>query len=275
MKTQLEYLRELQDLVLIKDGFAAHAGLSGYAKVEQGIVRLEKRLEPEVFKAYDGLVKRNKVFLSVMRGETCGGCAMKLMPSVLQKVRLGKTMKVCPHCGRILCVEPEDAVRGLMPPRKKEISKATLGRFSAEELVVPNLKATSLEQAVAELADLLEKKGYVSDGKGLTLAALRREMMLLTSMEGGLAFPHVRGVEGGQLVFAIGRSKKGIEWGERVVHYVFLSAFPATATGFYLKMVGGIAQTFREEKKRGWIEAGADRASLWKGLLKATRVATK
>lgn len=279
MKRQIELLKALQELILIKGegGFCSYAGMRGLAKVSEEIGKAESQLEPRVREAWDALVKRNPVVVAVMRGGACGACGMAVPTALGQAIRKGETLCVCPHCGRILYAEPEDALRGFLPKAKgKSASSATLARFSSDELVVPRLKATNDEQAIAELSQLLEKNGLVSDAVGLAAASLRREGMLPTSVEGGLAFPHVRGVEGGQLTFAVGRSERGIAWGERKVNYVFLAAIPSASAAFYLRRVAGIVRAFNDEKKRGWVDATAsDRVALWKAILKATRVDTK
>lgn len=277
MKTQIEILKKLQERVLIRDGFAAYAGMDGSMKMVLEITKLERELDTKVASLYESLAKRSNVFVSALVDGACCGCGMKVASSMVQAVKLGETMVCCPHCGRFLYAEPDGAVRGMVPKRgKKPVSTATLARFSSDELVVPNLKASDPAGAIAELAAVMAKKGFVSDDKGLAAAAMAREALLPTSMPEGLAFPHVRGVEGGQLTLAIGRSAKGVEWGGRRVNYVFLAAIPAAASNYYSKLVLGIMEAFRDGKKRGWVDATAsERVALFKAVLKATRVTTK
>lgn len=276
MKEQIEILKKLQERVLIRDGFGAFAGMDGSMKIVLEIGELEKKLDGGVWALYDVLVRHNNVFIAPLVGHVCAGCGMVIPTSNEQEVRLGQKICCCTHCGRILYVEPEDVVKGLMPKRKKQTSPATLARFSCEDLVVPNIKAADAEGAIAELAAVMAKKGFVSDDKGLVAAATAREGVLPTSMPEGLAFPHVRGVEGGQLTLAIGRSARGIDWGGRKVNYVFLAAIPVAASNFYSRLVIGILEAFRDGKKRGWVDTTAsEKVALWKAVLKATRVTTK
>ena len=146
MKEQIEILKKLQERVLIRDGFGAFAGMDGSMKIVLEIGELEKKLDGGVWALYDVLVRHNNVFIAPLVGHVCAGCGMVIPTSNEQEVRLGQKICCCTHCGRILYVEPEDVVKGLMPKRKKQTSPATLARFSCEDLVVPNIKAADAEE---------------------------------------------------------------------------------------------------------------------------------
>ena len=102
-----------------------------------------------------------------------------------------------------------------------------------------------------------------------------REAVLSTAVGNGLAFPHVRGVEGGGLTFAMGVSKKGIDWNGDTVHAVFLSAIPVAVSAFYLRLMSGIVQSFSKKGGLDVLIGAKDQAALWKALVKATRSTVK
>ena len=275
MKEQIEILRKLQERILIRDG-----GLAGFADAEgvdrnlAEIARLTKLLETKAAATYEWLLKKNRIVIAAMSDGACAGCGMRVPTALQQTVKLGKVMCVCPNCGRILYDEPEDAVRGLVPKAKKPLSNATLARFSAESLVIPEMKGNTPEIALGDLSLAMEAGGYVTSGFGLAVEAWRRETLLNTTFGDGLAFPHVR-IEGGKLTFAIGHSTQGIDWGGKTVHYVFLATIPLVSSAYYAKLVAGIVKAFADPKKRSWVEAAGGREGLWKAVLKATRVDTK
>ena len=98
-----------------------------------------------------------------------------------------------------------------------------------------------------------------------------RESILSTAMEGGIAFPHVRGVEGGGLTLAVGCSKKGIDWAGEKVNVVVLSAIPVAVSAFYLRLMAGLSQSFaKADARESLVKAGSQQA-MWKVLVKATR----
>jgi mannitol/fructose-specific phosphotransferase system IIA component (Ntr-type) len=113
---------------------------------------------------------------------------------------------------------------------------------------------------------------YVSDGDELARLALEREAVLSTRMDHNVAVPHVRGVEGGSLAFALGISPKGIVWddsGEKV-NFVVLSAIPSAGSAFFLKLMSDLMAVFRRKASRTALLEAKDSASLWTALDKAT-----
>jgi len=96
--------------------------------------------------------------------------------------------------------------------------------------------------------------------------------VLTTRMEAGVAVPHVRGVEGGSLAFALGVSKDGIVWddsGEKV-NFVVLSAIPSAGSAFFLKLMSDLMAVFRRKAGRAALLEATDASSLWAALDKAT-----
>jgi PTS system nitrogen regulatory IIA component len=160
-------------------------------------------------------------------------------------------------------------------PDKDAASKTGISRFSAEELVIDDLGAVSREDAIKVLAEAMEKKHFISNADSLVTAALQREGVLSTAIGEGLAFPHVRGVEGGALTLAMGVSKEGIDWDGEKVHLVFLSAIPVAVSAFYLRLMAGISQAFSKKENRDAAVNAADSSALWKALVKATRSTVK
>ena len=141
--------------------------------------------------------------------------------------------------------------------------------------MVADLGAATREQAISALAEAMERHGFISSADNLVAAALEREGVLSTAMDGGIAFPHVRGVEGGGLTLAMGVSRKGIDWDGEKVNIVFLSAIPVAVSAFYLRLMAGLSQSFAKDANRKAVMDAKDSASLWKALQKATRTAVK
>ena len=121
----------------------------------------------------------------------------------------------------------------------------------------------------------MQEASFISSADSLVTAALERESILSTAMEGGLAFPHVRGVEGGGLALALGVSRKGIDWDGEKVHLVFLSAIPVAVSAFYLRLMSGLSKAFARESNFAAVMEANDAAALWRALQKATRTTVK
>lgn len=143
--------------------------------------------------------------------------------------------------------------------------------------MVPDLKAETGAEAIAELATVMEQKNFVSGVDKLVQTALEREAVLSTAMENGLAFPHVRGVEGGGLTLALGVSHKGVAFDNagNVVNIVFFITIPTAVSAFYLRLMAGLTETFLKEQNREAILTAETPEQLWKALTKATRYSIK
>ncbi len=95
-------------------------------------------------------------------------------------------------------------------------------------------------------------------------------------MENGLAFPHVRCVEGGALTLALGIAPKGFKFdpdGKANTRIVFFMVIPTAASAFYLKLLSGLSQVFQKAESREKLLDAQTPAQLWKALMKTTRVA--
>ena len=273
MKSQLNLLNQLQELVLTRDEHHQTGDGSHMDVLDASIDALVDKLEPQPKALYQRLYKKDHVVMAPMVNGCCAVCGMKLPISQVQQVRIAKTLQTCSSCGRMIYEGDEDAPRSVAEkPTRGEPRKTGISRFSAETLMV-ELKAEKPEDAVRELADAMAENKFVSNPAALVVAAMERESVLSTAIGEGLAFPHVRGVEGGGLTLALGVSKKGIAWdasGE-IVHLVFFSVIPVAVSAFYLRLMAGLTEAFAKQDNREMLLSAESPADLWKAFMKATR----
>jgi mannitol/fructose-specific phosphotransferase system IIA component (Ntr-type) len=163
-------------------------------------------------------------------------------------------------------------------PGRFEVQKPGISRFSSPALMISALKGKDRESVIGELAMRLETEGFVDKGAMLVESALRREALFSTAVDHGLAFPHVRGVEGGALTLAVGMSAKGVHFeGSKgpLSRLFFFMVIPTAASSFYLKLLAGLAETFMTAEAREAILECKTDADMWKALVKLTRKAIK
>lgn len=275
MKSQINLLRQLQELVLTRDEHHQTGDGSRLDALNDSIDALRQKLEPQVAGIYDRLYKKSHVVISAMANNCCAGCGMHVPIAQGQQVRLAQHLVACSSCGRILFATDEDSVFNTSEAPDRDNPKTGISRFTAEELMIAGLDATSREEAIAQLSRAMEDNGFISSAENLTAAAMERESVLSTAVGEGIAFPHVRGVEGGGLTLAMGVSKKGIDWDGEKVNIVFLSAIPVAVSAFYLRLMAGLSQSFAKEANRKAVTDAKDSAALWKALQKATRATVK
>ena len=275
MKSQINILRQLQELVLTRDEHHQTGDGSHLDALNDSIAAMQEKLEPQVAGIYTRLYKKNHIVISAMTNNCCAVCGMQVPIAQGQQVRLAQHLVTCSSCGRILFAADEDAARNVSDAPDHDNPKTGISRFSAEELMVTDLGGGTKAEAIARLAKAMEEGKFISNADSLVTAAMDRESVLSTAMEGGIAFPHVRGVEGGGLTLAMGVSKEGVDWDGEKVHLVFLSAIPVAVSAFYLRLMAGLTQVFSKEASRKAVLAAEDPAALWKALQKATRATVK
>ena len=276
MKQQIEILKKIQELSLTRAECVARKDAGHADAITQEIEALAAKLDPRMRALYERLSATKPLFMAAMHNGNCSGCGMLVPVAAAKMVRLAEHPVTCTTCGRLLYdnVGTVASSREKVEATAEEISKVKgLARFSCEALMFPDLKAKTPQEAITTLADALAANGYVTNGEELARLALEREALLSTRMGEGAAVPHVRGVEGGSLAFALGISKKGIVWddsGERV-NFVVLSAIPSAGSAFFLKLMNDLMGAFRRKLSRAALLDAADAATLWQSLDKATR----
>ena len=274
MKNQINLLSQLQEMVLTRDE-RHHAGDYDHLdSLNDSIDSLVDKLDPQLKVSYQRLYKKDHLVMSPMVDGCCGVCGMRLPVSQVQQVRLARAVQTCASCGRMLYDEEQDAPRVIAEkPSRGEPRKTGVSRFSAEELMLCDLRGGTTESVIRELAVAMEANRFVSNADALVEAAMERETVFSTAMGDGLAFPHVRGVEGGGLTLALGVSKKGFVYddaGTRV-HLVFFSAIPVAVSAFYLRLMSGLSEAFSKKENRDLLLKATTSAALWKSFMKATR----
>ena len=274
MKSQINIMRQLQELVLTRDEHHQTGDGTHLDALNKAIDGMQAKLESDTAGLYARLYKKSHIVLASMSNGCCSVCGMQVPIAQAQQVRLGQHLVACSSCGRILFADDADAARNVSEKGDRDEPKTGISRFSAEELMIVDLGAVSREEAIAALAKAMEDNHFISNADSLVAAAMDREAVLSTAME-DVAFPHVRGVEGGGLTLAMGVSKEGVDWAGETVHLVFLSAIPVAVSAFYLRLMAGLAQAFSKKDVRAAAVASKDAAALWKTLVKATRHTVK
>jgi len=275
MKNQINLLNQLQELVLTRDELHQTGDWAHTDALDRSIDDLSAKLEPQPRALYQRLYKKSHIVMAPMSDGCCAVCGMRLPISQIQQVRMAKTLQTCSSCGRMLYNEEEDAPRYVgEKPGRSEPRKTGISRFSAEELMVCELKGDTTKAVIGELAEAMSAGRFVTNPEALVAAAMERESMLSTAVGNGLAFPHVRGVEGGGLTLALGVSKKGFKYDAAgtIVHLVFFSVIPVAVSPFYMRLMAGLAEAFSKESNRAALIAAAKSPTeLWKAFMKATR----
>ena len=279
MDSVINQLSQLQDLILAREEHRLTGDGAHLARLNESVESMVAMLPEAVRSRYTLLIRRNNLIISPVCDNSCAVCGMALPASQVQAVRQCTSIQYCPGCSRVLYEDLEaprwiasSAATGRSEPRKTGLS-----RFSSESLMVPDLLGGSAAEAIEVLAGKMESEGFINHADRLITAAMERETMLSTAMENGLAFPHVRGVEGGSLAVACGVSKEPFTWDASgaQTNIVFLITIPSAVSAFYMRLLSGLTGAFLKEANRNALIAAETPQALWKALLKATRYTVK
>jgi len=121
-----------------------------------------------------------------------------------------------------------------------------------EELIKPDLTATSKDEALIELAEMIASKEGLDED---TIVGVLREREKLgsTGIGDGIAIPHgkLKGLK--KLVASFGRSKKGIDFQSidgKPTYLFFLLMAPENTAGVHLKALARISRLLKDKKFR-------------------------
>jgi mannitol/fructose-specific phosphotransferase system IIA component (Ntr-type) len=237
--------------------------------LESSVTALMENLPQEIAALYRGLQKRHQAAVVPEAHGTCSGCGISLPTSLAAEIQTGKGIQQCPSCRRVL-YHLEGAPRQLRRHfGKTGRPKVGVARFSSKELMLPRIEAEERDDAISGLIQLMAAKEFVENPENLLGAALRRESIISTALEHGLAFPHVRGVEGGGLTFSLGLKKEGLRFDRskaRLTRIIFFIVIPSAASVFYLQLLSGLIGAFREDSARKKLLACKTSEEMWTTL---------
>lgn len=278
MHPTANHLIQLQELTQVREEQRVAGGAAHLEQLNGAISAMTEQLPASVKVTFEKLHKKDQHVIVPVSEGVCSVCGMQLPRSLVQQVRLATALQSCPNCARFLYA-PDAVARNVRKrPGRFDVQKPGISRFSAPGLMITELASDDKAGAITELAQKMEEEGFVDKADLLIEEALRREALYSTAVDHGLAFPHVRGVEGGALTLSAGLSRKGIHFdGPKgaLTHIVFFMMIPTAASAFYLKLLAGLTETFMEETARDALMESEDQTAMWKALVKVTRKAIK
>lgn len=275
MQPVINLLVQLQELIVARA--QQEAGMPG-AQLDQldaSIASLKKEIPADVSLQFSRLLQKGPLAIVPVVNGVCTACGMTLPVSLVHQVHAAEKIYHCPACARLLFYRESSARNTRKAPRRSDPPKVGIERFSAEALMIPALKGTDRDAVLAELCQKLAAEGFVDDAGKLLESALKREAIISTAVENGLAFPHVRCIEGGALTLALGIAPKAVKFdpaGKASTRIVFFVVIPTAASAFYLKLLAGLSQVFQKAENRDKLLEADTSEKLWKALMKATRL---
>lgn len=135
-------------------------------------------------------------------------------------------------------------------PRMGTNKVAALLRPAAINL---NLQARQKNEALREVAQMLQQVGCVSNFNAFYSEILERERVSNTALGHDVAIPHARTEQCSEILIAVGRSPEGIDFETKdgqPVRLIFLIGTPKQMVTEYLRVVGNLARLLRQDQLR-------------------------
>ena len=270
----INQLIQLQELVVANMQKRVSQPNARLEELTKSIKSLSQDVPSDIKSHFNRLLQRNPEAIVPVANDLCCGCGMGLTKSMVQAVHISVDLIKCPNCARYLYY-PEQMIERERVSRAYGVAKKTgISRYTSPELMMMPLKGSTGEEVVAEMCSRMQTEGFVDDSEHLLDLAMQREAIISTAVDNGLAFPHVRGVEGGGLSMAVGISKKGVKFGgpgRTLSRIFFFVVIPTATSAFYLKLIAGISKTFRDKDARNMLLECKTEEELWKAVIKTTR----
>ena len=130
------------------------------------------------------------------------------------------------------------------------------------ELVVINTTATTKDEVIRELAELLVSQGRVTDRDAYLADVAAREKVMATGIQGGIGIPHARSECVTAPSVAVATSAAGIPFGapDGPAHLIFLIAAPTGADDSHLQILAAIARRVMRDEFRDALRNETDPA---------------
>ena len=127
----------------------------------------------------------------------------------------------------------------------------TVGDFTELSLLVPQLLGADQASAIHALSNRLQGARRIEDSLTFFQAALQRDYLSSSAIEGGVAFPHARGHGINRFSVALGLSKEGDSLAGRLAGARgVLIGVPSVDAQLYLAVVSALA---RQSGLGGWL----------------------
>jgi mannitol/fructose-specific phosphotransferase system IIA component (Ntr-type) len=141
--------------------------------------------------------------------------------------------------------------------------------FLSPDTIVSDLKGASRWEAIAELCERIAAHSPALDNETIVAAVRRREEIMGTGLERGLAVPHARLAGIQRPLVAFGRSRAGIDWDASdglATHFVFLVLTPAGEEGAQVQILASIARCIGQPDVQSRVMAADDPAGMHRTL---------
>jgi PTS system nitrogen regulatory IIA component len=136
----------------------------------------------------------------------------------------------------------------------------------SEDLIIPNLRAKTRDDVLAELVERIVAKSRDVDGKHALTVLIERERIGSTGIGHGIAIPHAKLPNLQRAIACFARSREGVEFGSldgRPAHLFLTLLAPERGAGLHLKALARASRLFKDADFREKLLESDDTRTLW------------
>lgn len=122
-----------------------------------------------------------------------------------------------------------------------------------EQCIIADIKGKTKREIIAELVETLEKTRLIEDVETVVNVVMEREKLGSTGIGNGVAVPHGKLKNINNIMCALGRSQKGVDFDavdRGLVHIFFLVLAPEDSASLHLKVLSRITKILRDQSLR-------------------------
>ena len=141
--------------------------------------------------------------------------------------------------------------------------------FLDEELIIPELSATTKAEVLRELLEPLARKHPGIDAETAYRVLMEREQLGSTGIGEGVAIPHGKMTDLEEIILVVGRSTKGVDFAAldfKACTIFFLVLAPEHVAGLHLRILAHVSRLLRDDSFRQAFLSSGERKALWELL---------
>lgn len=146
--------------------------------------------------------------------------------------------------------------------------------FVVQNAILPDLEATSKEQAIRAMVASLKAAGSIpaEHEDSIVSAILKREELGSTGIGNGVAVPHTKHPSANQLIATVALAKDGVDFASldgEPVYILFLLVSPPDRPGDHLRGLENISRHLRNQNFCRFLRSSKTQDAVWDLLREA------
>lgn len=141
-----------------------------------------------------------------------------------------------------------------------------LGEYLEKELVLPELTASTKQEALAELLAPVVEKNPALDAEEVFNVLMEREALGTTGIGNGIAIPHGKLASLDKIVVVAGRSSEGLDFDaldQKPCSIFFMVLAPENVAGTHLRILAQISRLLKDDDFKQLFMESDSQEALW------------